>query len=165
MSEITTKIRFKIGQLEVEYEGGDSFLKNDLSNLLDKMVDFSKEHSVTQFIDTSPDTKSAVSSTNGTQKIDLSTATIASRMGAKTGPDLAIAASTHLTFVKGKEVFTLAEIRAEMKGAKSYYNTSMGSNLSKNLKSLVKNKRLNETASDTYALTAPEKDAMEKLLA
>ena len=164
MSEVTTKIRMKFGQLEIEYEGGDSFLKNDLSNLLDKMGDFCKEHSVTQFIDTSSEVKSALSSTNGTQKLDLSTATIASRMDTKTGPDLAIAACAHLTFSKGKEAFSLAEIREEMKSAKSYYNTNMASNLYKGLKNLVKNKRLNETASDTYALTASEKAQIEKLL-
>ncbi len=52
-----------------------------------------------------------------------------------------------------------------MKDATGHYKTTMGSNLSATLKSLVKSKRLNETAAGTYALTANEKDVMEKLLA
>ncbi len=165
MSDITTKIRMKIGQLELDYEGRESFLINDLSNLLDKIADLSKKHTATQLIDTSSESESVLVSTNGTKKIELSTATIASRMDAKSGPELAIAACAHLTFAKSKGTFSLAEIRTEMKNASSYYKASMASNLSKALKNLVKKQRLNETASDSYALTAAEKDAMEKLLA
>ena len=165
MSDITTKIRMKIGQLEIEYEGRESFLMNDLSNLMSKMVDFSKEQNIPQFVDTASEPNSNSVSTIASPKLDLSTATIASRMDAKTGSDLALAACTHLTFAKSKEIFSQAEIRTEMKSAKSYYKANMASNLSKSLKTLVKNKHLNETASDTYALTAAEKDSMEKLLA
>ena len=52
-----------------------------------------------------------------------------------------------------------------MKEAKGHYKASMGSNLTTNLRSPVKNKRLNETASGTYALAAGERDEMEQLLA
>ena len=164
MNENTAKIRFKIGQLEIEYEGREYFLKNDLSNLLNEMVGFSKEHSATQFADTSPYSKEDVTSTDKDYGLDFSTTTFASRMKATTGTDLAMAASAHLTLVKGKKTFTRADIRTEMKEATSYYKTSMTSNLSASLKSLVKSNHLNETASGTYALTANEKDRIEKLL-
>ena len=44
-----------------------------------------------------------------------------------------------------------------MKNATTYYNTNMGSNLTASLANLVKSKRINESAKDTYALSATER--------
>ena len=165
MSGSTAKIHLRIGQLEVECEGSESFLKDDLPNLVNKMRSSLVELGAEQVPDSPPDVVEAVSSTGSSRVIDVSAATIASRMDAKTAPDLAIAASAYFTLVKGQDSYSRAEILEAMKDATAYYNTNMSSNLSATLKSLVRNKRLNETASGTYALTANERENLEKLIA
>ena len=164
MNEDKAKFLLKFGRLEVEYEGNESFLINDLSNLMNKMVSFCKEHSATQLIDTSSISKEDVDSTDNDKIHDYSTTTIATRMNVTNAPELALAASAHLTIVKSQQPYTRADILTEMKGATSYYKKSMASNLNKNLESLVKNKRLNQTTKGTYALTANEKERIEQLL-
>ena len=166
MSDERTKIRLKIGTMEVEYEGKDSFLKDDLSSLLDTMSDFFKAHRGTV---ESNEPAVVTQESEGTKapkdQIDLSVNSIASKMNVKTGPDLAVAACGYLTLVKGRERCSRAELLATMKNASSYYKATMGSNLSSHLGRLVKSSRLNQTASDAYALTANEKKKIEDCLA
>lgn len=166
MSEDKTKIRCKIGEMEVEYEGKESFLKDDLSHLLDTMSGFFKAHlNATKSTSSSIFEKRDEDPQAGQSQFDLSVNSIAARLDVKTGPDLAMAACGYLTLVKGKERCSRAEVLATMKEASSYYKTSMGSNLSAHLGRLVKINRLNETASDTYALTANERTTIENSLA
>lgn len=165
MSGIAAKIRLKIGELEIEYEGSDSFLKNDFSTLLKDAGEFFAANGAALSSASSPPPKSTESSNNVEKRVNLSTATIASRMKVKNAPDLAMAAAAHLTLAQGKEEFSRSELHKSMKSAKTYYKSNMVSNLSANVKSLVNQGRLNETATDTYALTAASRTEMEKLLA
>lgn len=165
MSDTIGKLHFKLGKLEIEFEGRESFLINDLSIVLTTLTGFYKEHIAEQLPDLSTDTAMDKSSIDKDHKFDFSTSTIASRMDATSGPDLIIAASAFLTFVKNEDEFSRTAILDEMKTATSFYNKNMASNLNPNLESLVKSKRLNETATSTYALTVNEKDAVEKILA
>jgi len=164
MNGNTAKIRLKLGELEVECEGNELFLKNDLSNLLNTTANLLKECGIPPPFGSSPTSKETAP-TGGNSGIDLAVSTIASRMNAATAPDLAIAASTYLTLVKGKEKFSRKEIHTEMQNASGHYNSNMLSNLSPTLKRLVDRKRLNKAASGAYALTANERAKMEKLLA
>ena len=52
-----------------------------------------------------------------------------------------------------------------MKEASNFYKKSMSSNLTATLSSLVKNKHLNEIKQNLYALTASQKEQMEKSIA
>lgn len=165
MSAIETKIRIKFGQLEIEYEGRESFLENDISNFLDKVVSLHKESNGNNVFHSPTEEKKTNNSAEKEQIIDYSVTTFASRLEATTGSDLALAAAASLTFAKGKKTFSRAEIRSEMREASNYFNNNMISNLSASLKRLVSSRRLNETSSGTYALTANEKAQMEKLLA
>ena len=165
MSENTAKIRLKFGSLEVEYEGKESFLKDDLFDLLEKMVSIYKEHGATLHVDSPLALTNVTDVTDKDRKIDLSTATIASRINASTASDLVIAASAYLALSAQKDEFSRDEILKEMKAAKSFYKKSMLSNLSKTLKGLVSNNRLNQTVSRSYTLTASELKTMEQLLA
>ena len=164
MSEYTTKIRLKINEFEIECEGQESFLKNDLSNVLASLSNYFKENNVKLSVRSSLPPEKDVDSTEKVQNFDFSTATIASHIKAKSGPDLAIAASAFLTLVQNKETFTREEIHNEMKKAKNRYTKNMGSNLSKSLENLMKHKRLNETATNVYALTVTERSRLENLL-
>lgn len=166
MSDNTVKIRLKFGQSEIDYEGPLSFLQNDLSVLMKEMAGFCKNHGIAMDTDSPASSEKTLEPLpNENKKINFSTQSIASRIPVKTGPDLAIAASIHLDFVEGKEEFSREEILKEMKSAKSYYKKTMGSNLTNHLGNLVKNKSLNETSSDIYALSAEKKaEIMEKKL-
>lgn len=165
MGDNTAKIRLKIGQLEIEYEGRASFLQDDLLNLMEKMVGFYTEHKAAIPADPPPAQTNGAGSTGSTGDLDHSTNTIATHLGAKSGPDLAIAAAAHLGLVKKKDTFTRKEIIGEMKSATTYYKKSMLANLSKSLDTLVKAQRLNQAAKGVYALSAPEKKVLETKLA
>ena len=163
MGNDTAKFRFKIGQLEVEYEGSEIFIKDGLINLMKKAMSFYSENK--DQIPTGTATKGE--SVTGTQPGNLnhSTNTIAAHLGGNTGPELAIAAAAHLLLVKGKSKFSRKEINDEMKEATTYYKSSMSSNLSKTLNTLVKGKRFNQVSKDTYSLPANENRSIEARLA
>ena len=165
MGENTVKIRLKVGQMKVEYEGRESFLKDELSNCLEMMTSLYDENRTTQPFESLTTCKEESDSTHRARKFNLSTTTIAARMKVKNAPELALAACVFLTLVEDKEECSRSEILNEMKKAKNYYNSNMPSNLTKNLKSLVKSNHLNEIASGNYALTADKKEEMDRLLA
>lgn len=166
MSATTVKIHLKIGQIEVDYEGRESFLEDGLYDILNMMPGVLEKYPV-QLSNPTLDTKHAMNETDGGHKtkIDCSMSTIARRMHVKTGPDLVIAASAYLTFSEQKETFPRADILAAMKKATGHYKKSMSSNLAASLKSLVNNKCLNETSGGAYAVVESKKKEMEKILA
>lgn len=142
---MSSKIRIKVGDIEVEYEGAEEFLKKDLPDLL---------KTVTQL---HPVRQSGGGGSTGSQiksDIKLTTANIAAKLGCTSGPDLVIAACAHLLFVKNMEAFNRKAILDEMKGAKSYYKTLYRKNLSQSLKALVKHGQLTESSANVYSLHA-----------
>lgn len=164
MSEDTAKIRLKIGPLEVEYEGKESFLQDGLFNLTEKLVGSYTEHQSAFPTDSSPTHTQSGSATNANCEIDMSMDTIASRIEANTGTSLVIAACTYLTLVKKINSFPRQEIHQHMKKATSYYKKSMASNLTKMLHQLVRESRLHQGSGGNYALSAQEKHKAEKAL-
>lgn len=164
MSENTAKIRLKIGRLEVEYEGKESFLQDGLFNLTEKLVGSYAEHQSAFPIDSSSTDTQSGSATNANREIDMSTNTIASRLGTTTGTDLVMAACTYLTLVQNMSSFSRQEILQQMKGATNYYKKNMASNLTKMLLQLVRDGLLLQGSGGNYALTAQEKHKAEKAL-
>jgi len=163
MSNGTAKIRLKIGGLEIEYEGKESFLKDELFNTIKKALSIYAENK--DVIPAEPAAQSGAGAAARPGGFDHSTNTIAAHLGVSTGPELAMAAAAHLALVKCKDKFARKEINDEMKGATTYYKTSMSANLSKSLDTLVKSKRLNQVAKGNYALSASEKKSLEAKLA
>lgn len=150
------KIRLRLGDVEVDYEGSEEFLKENVPALLAELAKVTHRVSVQV-------SGAAGSSTTarpaGDAPFDFSTNTIASVTGAKTGPDLAMAAAAHLTLAKGQDKFTRKELLSEMQGATTFYNQSYSGNLTKILNGLTKSKRLNLVGNHTYALTRGEREA------
>lgn len=103
-------------------------------------------------------------STHGST-LDLSTDTIATVLGAQSGPDIIIAAAAHLHFVQGKQRFSRQELTAEMRTAPAHFKETFVNNLSKYLMGLTKGDRLRLVASDTYAISSKERQALESKLA
>lgn len=165
MSNDTAKIRLKMGQLEVEYEGKPSFLQDGLFNLLEKMIGFYTEHKAAIPAEPPPAQTNDAGSTGSTGELDHSTNTIATILGAKTGSDLVVAASARLTLVQGKDRFSRKELRTEMQTAASFHKATYNNNLSKYLDGLIKADRLRLVGKDSYAISANEKKTLEAKLA
>src|SRR5688572_8721918 len=98
------------------------------------------------------------------RRLQLTTNTIAAKLGAKTGSDLALAACAHLSLVKGVDSFQRKHILAEMKLATNFYKNTFGKNLSGCLKTLVNRSKILETTENTYALENKEKTRLEQPL-
>lgn len=159
----TAKIRVKVGSMEIEYEGDPAFLDGGIETLLVAMGELatrvpneSDPKVAQQSVDANGDNATPLSG-----EFNFSTNTIAAHLDAKTGPELAICAIAHLELVKGNGSSIRSEILGEMKNATTYYSTSMSSNMTKNLANLTKAKRINQTAKDTYSLSASERKQIE----
>lgn len=160
--EMTSKIRIKLGPIEVEYEGTESFLKEELPQLLEAVANLYKQSGI-------PEIKQDGSGSSGTGTgpalLQSTTGAIAAKLGCKTGPELALAAAARLTFATGKEKFSRKELLSEMQTASAYYKSSHGSNLSTTLTALIKDGVFLEPAKDTYSLSATKKTELGKQLA
>lgn len=82
---MSSKIRIKIGEIEVEYEGTEEFLKKELPELLKTVSELYR-----------PLNAGGGSTFVPPSNLQLSTANIAAKLDAKTGPDVVIAACAHL---------------------------------------------------------------------
>jgi hypothetical protein len=149
-----SKIRIKMGPIELEYEGSESFLKQELPDLLGAV---SKLYTDTGGSIRSADVAADASSDGGGHptlgNLRLTTGTIASRLQCKTGPDLVIAAAARLHFGLSNESYTRRQLLEQMQEAPTYFNENYRKNLTQNLAALVRGKKLNEVSRHKYALT------------
>lgn len=166
MEDSIAKVKVKVGSIELEYEGAASFLGDGLNDLLEHVAGISKTVPIVQAnVATSEIAPIQQAAEAPTQKLNLSTASIAARLGVSTGPDLAICAMAHLELVKGATSYDRKTIVAEMRTAGSYFNASMSSNSSATMASLVKNKKANEVSTGKFCLHATERKRVESSLA
>ncbi len=156
----TSKIKIKMGAIEIDYEGSEEFLKEELPSLLKAMSDLYKSSApLIGFSGAAPINSS------DSPKIQGTTATLAAKLGGGSGPDLMMSAAARLTFVLGKEKFHRADLLEEIKSASSYYKTSYSSNFSTLLNGLVKAGKLMEPSKDNYSISADSLKYMEAQLA
>ena len=99
------------------------------------------------------------------QALSHSTDTIATVIGAKSGPDLIVAAASHLHFAQGKQKFTRQELTTEMRSAPAHFKETFVNNLSTYLTGLTKSDRLRLVGAHTYALSNKERQELETKLA
>lgn len=156
-----SKIKVKVGTTEIEFEGSEEYMRDELPKLIELLSDialpgYGQEDEESELLPPSDDPVK--------KKLQITTNTIATKLGANSGPDLVLAACAHLCLVKGADTFTRANILGEMKLATNFYKQSFNKNLSPALKTLVKGSKLLETAQDTYALDAKEKTRLEAKL-
>lgn len=164
---MSTKFRIKIGTFEVECEGSEEFVKNELLKLCSSVSEFSKESDfvVPPEKTEAPKQHEQAKKHTPKSKIQLTTGNIASKLKSETAPDLILAACAHLMIVQGNETVTRKDILHQMKTAKNHYKKHMGSNLSQSLKTLVGNDKLNEPSTNTYVLPDQIRIEMESKLA
>ncbi len=157
-----SKIKLKVGTVELEFEGSEEYMKGELPGLVELLCNNApdekteEENNSEDILPPSKDTSK--------KKIEMTTNAIASKLNADSGADLVIAACVHLCLVKGHDTFTRKNILAEMQTASNYYTKSRGKNLSVALKSLQKDEKLIERSTDNYALSANEKKRVESIL-
>lgn len=101
----------------------------------------------------------------GSASISASTDTIANLIGARSGPDLILAAAAHLHFSQNKQTFTRQDIVQEMRSAPGHFKETFVNNLSKYLVGLTKVDRLRLVGAHTYALSNKERQGLEAKLA
>lgn len=159
---MTSKLRIRIGEVEIEYEGSDEFLKEELPELLKTAMELRKTAVTTG----NGEQKGATAGGGGGSGTRLGTTkAVAAALKVNSGQDLLLAAAYKLTVGDKKETFTRTELLTEMKQGGSYYKTTYRSNLSNYIESAMNAGDLNETASNTYGLKAPAVERLEKLLA
>jgi len=160
---VTAKFRMRIGDIEVECEASESFLKDALPALLAHVSSLYESAGKP----TLPPINTAGLEVQNTQGATIKGAVtmFAQKLNAKSGAELIIAASARLTFGVGKGSFTRDEISDEMKLATGYYKKSYMNNLSNYLVTLVKSGDLVQPSSSSYALSNTKRKAVEELLA
>ena len=141
---MNSKMKIKVGQIEIEYEGTEDFLKKEMPTLLKQVSELFAPSEISD----------ATLSTSGSSNLELSTANIASRLGAKTGADVVVAACANLSLVQKKHTYDRKTILTEMKKATGFYKSSYSANLTGTLATLVKNNDLVQNANNAYSLHA-----------
>lgn len=155
-------MKIKIGAIEIEYEGSEEFLKQELPALLTAVSNLHKEAGIVPpAANTNPANSNVVTPKNN---VALSVTTIAAKLQAKSGTDLVMAAGMRLTR-GGSGTFTRAQLLDEMKLATGFFKATYRSNLSNYLLTLVKDGKLQETGKDTYTLSSTAYSETEAKLA
>lgn len=157
---MSSKLRIKIGEVEIEYEGTEEFLKQELPQLLKTAMEL---HNVAG----TPSEQGAGGGKGGggSSVPALTTASIAAKLGAKSGTDLLLAAAGHLSFVAKTEPFSRQQLLKAMKSATAYYKKTYSANLSSYIKTALSEQVLSESATNSFALGAKERSNLEKKLA
>lgn len=161
---MANRIHIVVGAVEVEYERDQSFTLDEIKGLLDRIETLAGK--VPSPAPIAPPNVGAASpepvKTAGSLKLHINS--IAEKLAAKSGSDVARAAAASLQLVDGKEKFTRSELLSRMKEATKYYKDSMSSNLTKAIESLL-NGKFNQIGADVYSLTAAEYSALGNILA
>lgn len=160
----TAKMRIKMGPIEIDYEGSEDFLKQELPAILTAVSSLHKESGLVENSPPGANSGNGAAGSNQTAPIGMSVTTISAKLGVKSGADLALAAAARLTR-GGSSSFSRQQLLDEMKAATGFYKTTIRSNLSNYLLTLVKEGKLQETAKDTYSLSMATKTEIEAKLA
>lgn len=159
-----TRLRIKIGATELEYEGNADSLQEELMSAVSGMLKKIESY-VADVAELKEPLDGGTHPSSPTPSDDLiSTNTIATVMGAKSGTDLARAAAARLILVGGAQVVKRLELLDEMKQAHAFYKSTYRSNLSNMLNRLVSKDQFRLVEKDTYTLSQAEREFMGAVL-
>jgi hypothetical protein len=162
------KVSWKVGNVELQYEGNEDYLKAEVPELFRELLEIYKSASKNGELE--PPTlpaemgKPAEETPTNTQD-ELSVNTIATRIGIKEKRDLAVASCLYLVLMKKKEPFARSDVLVVMKDATHYYNDNSRKGLSQYLESLVKDGILLERTKDVFAFRPEKLKEYQKILA
>lgn len=163
----SAKLRIKLGQIEVEYEGDPAFIQSGFLDTLKELVDIQQAVAPTPIggAASSNNVPHAPTGQPLLQQSTATTATIATKLSCKSGTDLALAAAANLHFTQGKAEFTRQEIIDAMKSATAFYNENHRKNLTQSLNTLIKNGRVRDRGGDKFGLSQAEIEKLETVVA
>lgn len=159
---MNTKLRIKMGAVEVEYEGSDDFLKKELPGLLKAVLALHAKADEADGSETAHILGPGSKSLGALEKVSPSTAAV--KLKVSSGAELGLAAAISL-FSEGKESFTRSELLSAMQQAKSHYKSSYSANLSNSLTTLIKSGAFLHQGGNNYALNANKREELEATLA
>jgi hypothetical protein len=121
------KIKIKVGDVEIDYEGDAEFLKDGLLAVCQELSKLNEHIPAPR----TPKSHKAREDHGAEKPVgNHSTVTIATVLGAETGLELVIVAAAYLHFSEGKTEFTRAQILDAMKTATGYWQENYSNNLS-----------------------------------
>lgn len=162
---MTAKVRIKAGPVEFEYEGETELGVSDIKDLFTHIETLFKVPILAEVPEShSPATPFASNPPGAAPVQKLHINSIATKLKAKTGPEVAEAAAAALQIYERKQTFNRAELLEMMKKATMHYKDSMAGNLSKILTTLVGSK-FNQVSDGVYSLSADAYQSLEAQLA
>jgi hypothetical protein len=164
---MTAKVRIKAGPVEFEYEGDTELGVADIKDLFSHIETLFKVPVLAERGEPhTPPPPAATAGNGATNGIGpkLHVNSVAQKLKAKTGSEVAVAAAATLQIIEGKQTFTRTELLDTMKKATMHYNANMSGNLTKILGTLV-GSRFNQISDGVYALTADEHQKLATQLA
>ncbi|MBU6298185.1 MAG: hypothetical protein KGJ79_18195 [Alphaproteobacteria bacterium] len=162
---MTSKLRIRLGEVEVDYEGDEDFLKKELLGFLKTAIELYRVSNDAPRPDAAK-AKPSGQHSSAHHGLSLTTGSIAAKLESKSGSKLLKAAAAHLTLVKKADSFSRQQLLEEMQSATSYYRATYSNNLTKYIKTaLQKDGFLSEIAKGTYALNALARSELETTLA
>jgi hypothetical protein len=165
-----TRLRVKLGNAELEYEGNTQFLKDEVMPAVAKIFQLVELRSdlaavgVATEIEDAP-TVSLPGAAPPPKLAGHTTGSIATLLKAESAGDLAIAAAAYLALVAKQEKFTRQELLAAMRSATGFYKKTDQGNLTKTLQGHVKAGRLREADGGHYVLAPRAREEMEQAIA
>ena len=159
------RVRFKVGDLELEYQGPSSYVEDGLIDLFEKVLSYGDFGVMLAGQAPKPTADQVGESSPRQMETDISLATMISRLGAKTGADVVFLAAAHLAVCEGRNRFSRADILENAKSADGYYKKSIGSNLSSYLDRLLKDGRLTQYSDKAYSLPESQRQNVQSGLA
>ena len=157
-----TKLIMKCGDIEVDFEGSEEFLKGELPGLIKTVAQLRSPAGATR----PPVSRSGsgAGSVASSELGELSVSTIAQKLGVKSGAELIMAAA--LSFgVAGSTAFTKKQLRTRCREATTFFRSAYANNFDNYVARLVKGGRLNHTGGENYALPATEQQSLAATIA
>jgi len=163
---MTERIRIKAGHLELEWESDGPLSIENVKSLLREIeaLPAAQPAQLPPFAGRRGEGSANEAGARANQPQKLFVTSIAAKLAAKSGADLARSAAAYLQLAEGKDSFSRQELLEAMKKAPLYYKTDMRKNLSRIIASLIPDK-LNQIGENAFSLTAKEHAALETALA
>jgi hypothetical protein len=162
---MTSKIHIRMEGIEVDFEGSEEFVRDELARVLTAVSALQTSIPNTNGPGNLLPSTGSTGGPGGPGGLALTTGSIAAKLSANSGTDLVLASAGRLALVEGRDTYTRQDLLTEMKTAAGYYRTTYSNNLSSYLQTLVRDGKLVETAANTFALAATARAELSSRLA
>ena len=163
---MTAKVRIKAGPVEFEYEGETELGVSDIKDLFSHIETLFKVPVLAEGGEAHAPAAHPVGD-NGVVNgggLKLHVNSVAQKLKAKSGSEVAVAAAATLQICECKQTFSRTELLDTMKKATMHYSANMSGNLTKILGTLVGSK-FNQISDGVYSLTSEEYQKLAAQLA